>query len=154
MQTTATSPTDPSACHCLALRQAARALTAAYDQALSGSGLRVTQFSILAALAPGAPLTVNEIARLLVMDRTTLSRNLKPLERDALVRIAASAHDRRERVIVLTEQGRTAVAAALPAWHAAQRAFEDRFGAARARALHGTLGHVVDTGLALTLPAD
>jgi DNA-binding MarR family transcriptional regulator len=139
-------PND-SICNCLALRQASRTITAAYDQALGEAGLRVTQFSILYMLSILGPMTVNQIARQLVMDRTTLTRNLKPLERDALVASGPSEQDRRERVISLSAAGRDKVKAAIPLWRKAQQGFEDRFGAERARELRAVLREVVATGI-------
>src|SRR5271168_3047540 len=78
----------PEVCNCLALRQAARHVTQFYDQYLASSGLRTTQFSILANLQRLGPLSINALARELVMDRTTLGRTMLPLERDGLIRIA------------------------------------------------------------------
>jgi DNA-binding MarR family transcriptional regulator len=138
---------DDSICNCLALRQASRTITAAYDQALGGSGLRVTQFSILYKLAGLGPMTVNQIARELVMDRTTLTRNLKPLERDALILSGPSEQDRRERVVTLSPAGKEKVKAVAPLWRKAQQEFEERFGAARARDLRDVLRAVVATGV-------
>jgi DNA-binding MarR family transcriptional regulator len=138
---------DDSICNCLALRQASRTITAAYDQALGGSGLRVTQFSILYKLAGLGPMTVNQIARELVMDRTTLTRNLKPLERDALIVSGPSEQDRRERVVKLSPAGKEKVKAVAPLWRKAQQEFEERFGAARASDLRDVLRAVVATGV-------
>ena len=74
-------------CNCLALRQAARHVTQFYDQYLVPSGSRTTQFSILAKLKRLGPMTINALARELVMDRTTLGRTMLPLERDGLITI-------------------------------------------------------------------
>src|SRR5437867_9253410 len=73
-------------CNCLALRQAARHVTQFYDQCLAPSGLRAGQLSILAKLKRLGPMTINALARELVMDRTTLGRTMLPLERDGLIR--------------------------------------------------------------------
>jgi DNA-binding MarR family transcriptional regulator len=139
--------TNLSLCNCLALRQASRYITGVYDQMLSGTGLRVTQFSILYKLSALGPMTVNQMSAELVMDRTTLTRNLKPLERDELVVSGPSEHDRRERVIDLTPAGKAKVKAMLPLWRKAQQTFEQNFGAERADALRGLLRDVVDTGI-------
>ena len=77
-------------CICLAVRQAARHVTQSYDQFLAPAGLRTTQFSILAKLKRNGPMTINALAAELVMDRTTLGRNILPLERDGLISIAPS----------------------------------------------------------------
>ena len=138
---------NDSICNCLALRQASRYITGVYDQVLSETGLRVTQFSILYKLSALGPMTVNEMSAELVMDRTTLTRNLKPLERDALVSSGPSEHDRRERVISLTPAGKAKVKAVLPLWRKAQQAFEQNFGAERADELRALLRAVVETGI-------
>lgn len=134
-------------CYCASLRQASRYLTSFYDQMLSGSGLRVTQFSILAKLRRAGPASVNQLARTMVMDRTTLARNLQPLVRDELVVINSGELDRRERVIALTERGRELVTAALPAWERAQQLFAERYGLEQAEQLRTTMSEVVATGV-------
>ena len=78
----------PEECTCLAVRQAARHITQFYDQHLAPAGLRTTQFSILAKLKRLGPMTINTLADEMVMDRTTLGRNILPLERDGLISIA------------------------------------------------------------------
>jgi DNA-binding MarR family transcriptional regulator len=144
---TSRPPSNDPLCNCLALRQATRYVTGMYDQVLSEAGLRVTQFSILYKLLGLGPMTVNQMSAELVMDRTTLTRNLKPLERDALVTTGPSEHDKRERVIGLTLAGRAKVKAVLPLWRRAQQAFEDNFGAERALELRMLLRAVVETGV-------
>src|SRR6202790_5420603 len=81
----------PQDCNCFAVRQAARHVTQFYDQFLAPTGLRTSQFSILARLKRLGPMTINTLAAELVMDRTTLGRNILPLERDHLVVIQAGA---------------------------------------------------------------
>jgi DNA-binding MarR family transcriptional regulator len=144
---TSRANSNDSICNCLALRQASRYITGVYDQALNGTGLRVTQFSILYKLSALGPMTVNQMSVELVMDRTTLTRNLKPLERDELVTTGPSEHDKRERVISLSPAGKAKVKAMLPLWRKAQQAFEQQFGAVRARELRSLLRAVVDTGI-------
>src|ERR1700682_2599611 len=92
-------------CNCLALRQAARHVTQFYDQCLAPSGLRTTQLSILAKLKRLGPLTINGLARELVMDRTTLGRTMLPLERDGLISIEDGTSDRRSKELHLTKAG-------------------------------------------------
>ena len=87
----------PDDCNCLAVRQAARHITQFYDQFLAPSGLRTTQFSILAKLRLLGPMTINALATNLVMDRTTLGRNILPLERDGLIAVEKGSRDRPER---------------------------------------------------------
>ena len=86
---TALKWTNPAGCNCLALRQAARHVSQFYDQFLIGSGLRTTQYSILARLQRKGTMSINALATELVMDRTTLGRNILPLQRDGLIAIAA-----------------------------------------------------------------
>ena len=135
-----------TACYCSSLRQASRYVTSFYDQVLSGSGLRVTQFAILSRLRPRAA-TVTQLAQGMVMDRTTLARNLQPLVREQLVQIRPSEQDRRERVIELTDTGRAKVEAILPAWRRAQARFDQQFGAERGAQLLAMMRSVVDCGL-------
>src|SRR5204862_2203175 len=92
-------------CNCLALRQAARHVTQFYDQCLAPTGLRTTQFSILAKLKWLGPMTINALARELVMDRTTLGRTMLPLERDGPIRIEDGKSDRRSKELYLTQAG-------------------------------------------------
>src|SRR6516165_873939 len=122
------SDVDPEICNCGALRQAARRVTRLYDEALAPVGLSTNQFSILSRLNRVGPSTIQDLARLLVMDRSTLGHLLRPLEKRGLVTLSASDKDRRSRVIVLTQAGKAAVAKARPRWAAAQRRFESTFG--------------------------
>ena len=92
-------------CNCLAIRQASRHVTQFYDQFLSASGLRTTQYAILSRLQHSGPMPINALAAALVMDRTTLGRNILPLERDGLIEIGASPADRRRREVRLTAAG-------------------------------------------------
>lgn len=107
-------------CVCFSLRKTARAVSQLYDDYLRPSGLRGTQFSLLAALARGKPMTVGELAAELVMDRTTLTRNLRLVEREGWIKTCAGK-DRRQRLVEITEAGRALWRAAIPRWQAAQR---------------------------------
>jgi DNA-binding MarR family transcriptional regulator len=144
---TSRAPINDPLCNCLALRQASRYITGMYDQVLSEAGLRVTQFSILYKLLGLGPMTVNQMSAELVMDRTTLTRNLKPLERDALVTTGPSEHDKRERVIGLTPAGKAKLKAVLPLWRRAQQTFEQNFGSERAGELRALLRAIVETDI-------
>jgi DNA-binding MarR family transcriptional regulator len=101
------------------LRMASRAITKLYDEMLRPGGLQLTQFSLLTNLALAGPTTMTRLAESLIMDRTTLTRNLKPLERQGLVEIIAGA-DQRTREIKITPQGLEALAKSLPLWEKAQ----------------------------------
>jgi len=122
------SDVEPEICNCAALRQAARHVTKLYDDALAPIGLGANQFSILARLSLAGPSTIQDLARLLVMDRSTLGHLLRPLEERGFVKLEVSEQDRRSRVVALTQAGNAAVAKALPRWAVAQRRFESTFG--------------------------
>jgi DNA-binding MarR family transcriptional regulator len=126
-------------CNCLAVRQAARHVTQFYDQYLAEVGLRTTQFSILAKLRYMGPVTINALAADMVMDRTTLGRNILPLERGGLVRIVQGRADRRSKELHLTEAGAARLRAGIKRWAEAQTRFEATFGAKRALALRTLL---------------
>ena len=130
-------------CNCLALRQAARHVTQFYDQHLAPTGLRTTQFSILAKLRRLGPMTINALARELVMDRTTLGRTMLPLERDGLIAITDGTVDRRSKELTLTKAGAERLQRAAKLWVEAQKEFEERFDARRAADLRGLLSEVV-----------
>src|SRR3974377_1320104 len=112
-------------CNCFAVRSAARHVSQFYDQFLVPIGLRTTQFSILAKLRRQGPMTINALAAELVMDRTTLGRNILPLERDGLIRIEPAAHDRRAKELHLTASGAKRQQAAVKGWTEAQGRFEE-----------------------------
>ena len=130
-------------CNCFAVRSAARHVTQLYDQLLAPVGLRVTQFSILGKLKRKGPLTINALAEEMVMDRTTLGRNIQPLERDGLIRIEPAPSDRRAKVLHLTKVGEKRLEAGLEAWGKAQARFETGFGSKRAAELRTLLRAVV-----------
>ena len=134
-------------CTCLALRQAARHVTRCYDQSLAPAGLRATQFSILAKLIQNGHMTINGLAAELVMDRTTLGRNIVPLERDGLIRIEPAASDRRSKELRLTKAGAERFEAARQGWIEAQARFESSFGSERASELRERLRAVVASEL-------
>lgn len=121
-------------CACFNVRKAARAITQLYDDVLRPSGLRVTQFSILAVTRRLGPVTVTRLAEETVTDRTTLTRNLKVLSQQKLVRIVPG-DDRREREVSLTDRGRAALAQAYPMWKDVQAQVAQRLGRERFRRL-------------------
>ena len=103
-------------CLCFAAQRAARALSRRFDEALAPLGLTSWQFSLLTSLNQPEPPSIGSIAALLVMDRTTLTANLKPLEKRGLVEIAIDPADRRVRRLKLTSAGRRLLQTALPIW--------------------------------------
>ena len=106
-------------CHCLAARRTARAITRDFEAKLRPHGLRATQFSILAALALKGPTPVSELAWVLGLERTTLTRSAALLERNGWIE-AAESTDAREHPLRLTQAGRQKLEAAFPAWKEAQ----------------------------------
>jgi DNA-binding MarR family transcriptional regulator len=103
-----------SPCNATAMRKASRRLTQLYDDALTPCGIRSTQFAILAELDRRSkePPTMNELAHGLVIDRSALGHNLRPLERDGLIALEGSEEDRRRRHVTLTRHGKAKVAEA------------------------------------------
>jgi DNA-binding MarR family transcriptional regulator len=130
-------------CNCLAIRQAARHVSQFYDQLFAPTGLRATQFAILSRLRRDGPMTINALAAALVMDRTTLGRNILPLQRDGLIEIVASTADRRRRELCLSAAGVDRLALAIERWRVAQTRFDAVFGSERAAALRDLLREVV-----------
>lgn len=112
-------------CACASLRRAARAVTQLYDAALQGTGLPVTQFTLLYALGRQASSSQAEMGELLALDATTLSRTLRPIERAGWIRRVPGG-DRREVRWTLTAAGRAKLARATPAWKRAQAGLRAR----------------------------
>jgi DNA-binding MarR family transcriptional regulator len=108
-------------CLCLAAQRAARALARRFDEALRPAGVTSGQFSLLMSLNQATPPSIGTIAALLAMDRTTLTANLKPLERRGLVETAVDPDDRRGRRLILTKAGHRTLQAALPIWKRTHR---------------------------------
>lgn len=126
-----------SQCTGFNLRKAARAVSQYYDSVMRQSGLKGTQFSLLASLAGLGPVPINRFAQHMVMDRTTLSRNLKPLVGQGLIAVE-QGEDRRARVVALTEDGIETLRRALPFWREAHTGMTSRMGkAGRDRLLRG-----------------
>lgn len=130
-------PAPERPCTCFRLRRAARLLSRHYDQALAPSGTSLNQFSILRR-AEAATLPLGVLAGRLGMDRTTLSRDLKPLLAAGSVELVPG-DDPRQRCVRLTDGGRRQLAAALPLWRAAQAAVDDCVGIEAIDALHAHL---------------
>lgn len=135
--------TDIHRCACTSLRQAARVATQHFDKALAASGLRISQLSVLTTLRYVGPKTINELAEVMVLDRTTLGRNLRPLQRDGYVKIEPSAEDGRKRQLALTKKGNAVALKAMDSWADAQTSFEDLIGIENAIALRKLLRQVV-----------
>jgi DNA-binding MarR family transcriptional regulator len=132
-------------CLCTRVRQVARAVTKIYDDGLRSLGLQSSQLTVLVAVARfgenGARM--NSLADVLVMDRTTLSRNLRPLERLGLLRVARSPDDARARIVLLTRAGERAIEKGYPLWERAQREVRALIGASEAEQLQGRAAGVL-----------
>jgi len=113
-------------CLCLHLQRAARAVARRFDVALRPLDLTNGQFSLLMSLNRPEPATIGSVSRLLAMDRTTLTANLKPLERRGLLRVVTDPADRRSRHLTLTPLGHRLLAAALPLWRQEHAAVDRR----------------------------
>jgi DNA-binding MarR family transcriptional regulator len=122
-------------CHCFATRQLARHVTKLYERHLEPAGLSSNQFAILALLAERPAITLNELSELMVMDRTSLLRALKPLQRDRFVTSAPKSSGSRQLAFSLSRLGMRKVEQAVPLWSAAQREYEAQIGSARAARL-------------------
>jgi DNA-binding MarR family transcriptional regulator len=126
-------------CLCIRVQRAARALARYFDEALRPAGLTPGQFSLLVALNQAEPPIMSEVSAALAMDRTTLTANLKPLERDGLVKIAVDQKDKRSRRLIITAKGRAALKAAFPIWKAAHAALDSTVGVTRVDRLRADL---------------
>jgi DNA-binding MarR family transcriptional regulator len=131
-----------NACTCGSLRKASRRISQFYDAALAPVGIKSTQYSILSEVDRGSlegRVTMCELAMAMVMDRSTLGHNLKPLERDDLVVLRLSKDDRRKRYVELTEKGKSILHKARRLWRHAEGRFEEIFGKEPAAELRAVL---------------
>ena len=126
-------------CNCFAARQAARHLTKLYERHLAGAELTSAQFSILVVLEEAGQMTMNELAKALVMDRTTLLRAIKPLQREELLVSSRSEDDVRRLVFSLSAAGVRRLKKAFALWTKAQQEFEAAIGSNEAARLRREL---------------
>ena len=129
-------------CTCHRVRTAARAVTRAYDEALRPVGLRATQLAVLVAVAMDDAISITALAKFMGMDRSTLTRNLRPLEKEGLVTLGIEGW-RRSRTLEITKMGRSRLREALPLWTKAQQALKKRLGDRTRDAVHGALDHLI-----------
>jgi DNA-binding MarR family transcriptional regulator len=134
-------------CNFFAVRQAARHVSQFYDQHLAQIGLTTRQWILLRKLGESGPLAIHELAAALVMDRTTLGRNILPLSRDGLLEVRPGVADRRARELRLTPAGAEKVRAGVKLWAVAQAKFEAAYGAGRSSELRHLLRRLVVTEL-------
>jgi DNA-binding MarR family transcriptional regulator len=116
-----------SVCACYKVRKAARSITQYYDEALKPCNIKITQFSLLIVLTLAGPVPIGRLAELLVMDRTTLTRNVDLLVRDGLAEVIPGK-DKRTRLVRTTAEGRAVLTSAIPLWQDAQDSILDRLG--------------------------
>jgi len=151
------APMPRGICTCGSLRKASRRISQFYDTALAPVGIKSTQFSILAEVDRGSvdgPVAMHELAAAMVMDRSTLGHNLKPLERDELLVIRPSANDRRKRYVELTREGKLTLQRARRLWRHAEGRFEKIFGKEPAAELRAVLLGIAGNEELNSLPID
>jgi DNA-binding MarR family transcriptional regulator len=133
-------------CICIGSRQLSRALTRLYDEDLRAGGLRTSQLAVLVAVARfgerGA--SMGGLAKVLVMERTTLSRNVRPLESAGLLRVARDPADARGRIVLLTSAGERAIEAAHPLWERSQKRLRALLGGKKSGDLRATLSRALE----------
>ena len=141
-------------CPQIRVRQVSRLLTRVYDEVLRPVGIGSSQLSVLVAIAMfgEAGARMGALARVLVMERTTLTRNLGPLEKAGWVRVGRSRDDARARVVMLTPAGERTIEAAHPLWEEAQRRIRDVVGAGKMASLKEQLGDIVALAPKLVAP--
>src|SRR3981081_3481210 len=125
-------PPNLTDCNSLAVRQDSRSVTQFYDRCLAAAGLRTTQYGVLARLKRQGPMSINTLAAELVVDRTTLGRNIRPLERDGLIAIESDPSDGRSKILRLTKVGDARFQRAQKHWAEAQKRFERAYGGEQA----------------------
>jgi DNA-binding MarR family transcriptional regulator len=142
------APAHPrAACTCGSLRKASRRISQFYDVALAPVGIKSTQYSILSEVERGSAagsVTMCELAAAMVMDRSTLGHNLRPLERDELVILRLAQDDRRKRYVELTRRGRALLQRARRLWRQAEGRFEAIFGKEPAAELRAVLLNIAN----------
>ena len=146
-------PARHSACTCGSLRKASRRISQFYDTALAPVGIKSTQYSILSEVERArVPLSMCELATAMVMDRSTLGHNLRPLERDDLLSMDLTASDRRKRHVRLTKKGRETLLRARRLWRTAEGRFEKIFGKRHAADLRAVLLNIAGNDELNSLP--
>jgi len=128
---------DP--CSCFYLRRAARLVTRQYAETMKSTGLKSGQFSILASLSHQGIQTITELAERMGLERTSLSRALRPLEKDGLISITEE-QEKRRRFVELTKQGRAIYKKSLPLWNEAQSQYRNQLGEQDMKVLKDLLG--------------
>jgi DNA-binding MarR family transcriptional regulator len=117
----------PALCPAFNIRAASRVITQLFDEILKPTGLQITQFAVLVGVVSLDSPSINQLAKGLVMDRTTLTRNLKPLEKEGLIKIT-SGDDKRTHFVKITPKGKSAMEKTLPYWEKARTVVSEEFG--------------------------
>ena len=138
MSVTAPIRLSPAECTCFRVRGAARRMTQIYSRHLASTGLKISQFSLLGFVAARGPITIGQLSELLATDRTTLTRNLRPLLATGVIE-RAEASDKRRHELVATPAGRALFKRALPLWAAAEQEVRTAMGSKLTADLHGAL---------------
>lgn len=131
-------------CHATHLRKATRRITLLYDSILAPSGLRSTQRSIMMQIARSQTACMSDLARILVIDKSAVAQNLKPLEREGWVSVVVGTKDKRSREVTLTQAGMNKLLETQPLWEQAQASFEGGLGPEDASELRKTLARTVN----------
>ena len=142
MSSPSSSAKDPLVCNGSALRKATRRITQLYDAVLAPCGISVSQRSVLVHVERAGTPTMTQLAHAMVLDRSALAHNLRPLERDGYLVQHRDAVDGRSRRVALTEAGRAKLAESNCLWRLAQSRFEGAYGAHRAAALRADLAEI------------
>jgi DNA-binding MarR family transcriptional regulator len=129
-------------CACHKVRMAARAVTRAYDDALRPAGLRATQMAVLAAIAIDGAISITALAKMMGMDRSTLTRNLRPLEEQALIELGLEGWHR-SRTLAISKKGRARLRQAMPLWEKAQKDLKSSLGDTTWSEMHDSLEQVI-----------
>lgn len=135
-------------CNFTAIRHASRHMTRYFDTCIAHLGLRANQYGILRLIYRNGGISINALAALTVMDRTTVGRAIQPLERNGLLRIMVDPDDRRSRLLHLTDAGFALVEQGHLIWIEAQQVFENNYGAKEAKLMRAAMTQVVATQLA------
>src|SRR5262245_24285919 len=139
---------SPTECTCFRVRGAARRVTQVYSRHLAPTGLKISQFSLLGFICAEGPVAIGRLSDLVATDRTTLTRNLRPLLKDGLIERASSG-DRRRHELVATAAGRALFKRALPLWAEAEQEVRAAMGSRLTADLHGALDRSMEKLAAL-----
>ncbi len=134
-------------CACFSVRKVSRQLSQLYDHALEPSGLKNTQFTMLAVASEAGPISITDLSQLLDLDRTTLTRNLRIMEREGFI-VVGSGKDARSKTVTLSAKGRSRLKQATPLWRNAQAKILKRFGRDRWDSLRVELQDMRDVAAA------